>query len=459
MVYFVGAGGIGMSSLARYFNYLGKKVAGYDLTCTPLTRKLEYEGIELTYTDDVNTIPTYFRAGGPGTDKLVVYTPAIPASNHILRWFRSNGYNPVKRSKLLGELANQGRGVAVAGTHGKTSVSTLIAHLLTQMPGGCNAFLGGISRNYDSNLLVSETSDIYVVEADEYDRSFLQLFPSVAVITSMDPDHLDIYGNYEEMARGFSGFAGQVKEGGTVICKKGVPLMPPAGGSAGYLSYAVGSGADYYAENLRMDSDGTTLFDLAVPGNRYSDLKLGVPGRFNVENAVAAAAVALTCGMEEAGIRKGLLSFSGIYRRFDIRINRPGCVLIDDYAHHPAELTACITAVREIFGQRKITGVFQPHLYTRTRDFASGFAESLENLDELVLLDIYPAREEPLRGVTSRLIYEKVRMKNKVMCGREDLPLVIGKMDTDVVITMGAGNIDAMVEPVMKVLLSKYSGI
>ncbi len=459
MVYFVGAGGIGMSALARYFNYLGRKVAGYDLTQTALTRKLEDEGIAITYTDDVNSIPADFRAEGTGINVIVVYTPAIPSGNNILQWFRSNGYNPVKRSKLLGDLVNRGSGIAVAGTHGKTSVSTLIAHLLNQMPGGCNAFLGGISRNYNSNLLVSESSDLFVVEADEYDRSFLQLFPSVAVITSMDPDHLDIYGNYEEMARGFSVFAGQVKEGGTVICKKGVPLMSPANGSVGYLSYALGAGADYYAENLRMDSDGTMLFDLAVPGNRYSDLKLGVPGRFNVENAVAAVAVALTCGMEEAGIREGLLSFSGIYRRFDIRINRPGCVLIDDYAHHPAELTACISAAREIFGRRKITGVFQPHLYTRTRDFASGFAESLEALDDLVLLDIYPAREEPLRGVTSKLIFEKAGMKNKVMCGREDLPRVIGKMDTDVVITMGAGNIDAMVEPVMKVLLSKYSGI
>ncbi len=457
MVYFVGAGGIGMSALARYFNILGKKVAGYDLTRTELTRKLEAEGILITYRDDVREIPVEFKAAGRRQDVLVVYTPAVQRSNKILEYFIDKGYSVVKRSKVLGDLVNQGRGVAIAGTHGKTSVSALVAHLLNRLPGGCNAFLGGIAKNYNSNLLVSQNSDLFVVEADEYDRSFLQLYPSLALITSMDPDHLDVYGSYEEMARGFSGFAGQVNEGGTVICKKGVPVSPPAGGNMRFLSYAAGPDADYCAGNIRILTDGTALFDLTVPGNKYYDLVLGIPGRFNVENAVASAAVALNCGLDEAGIREGLKSFGGILRRFDIRINRPGCVLIDDYAHHPAELEACISATREIYGNRRITGVFQPHLYTRTRDFAAGFARSLEALDDLVLLDIYPAREEPLEGVTSELIFDKVDITSKVMCARQDLPRVIEEMNTDVVIVMGAGNVDVMVEPVMEVLLSKYA--
>ncbi len=455
MVYFVGAGGIGMSALARYFNYLGRRVAGYDLTQTALTRKLESEGIEITYSDDAGAIPRDFTEKGPKEDMIVVYTPAVPETNNILRWFRDNGYSTVKRSRLLGELVNRGTGIAVAGTHGKTSVSSLAAHLLRELPGGCNAFLGGIARNFNSNLLVSEESDLFVVEADEYDRSFLQLYPSIAVITSMDPDHLDIYGSYDEMAGAFSAFAGQVRQGGIVLYREGVQPGIEKRGNIRYFSYSAGNPADYSARNVRISKNGLSVFDLVTPDVTYRDMELGIPGRFNVENAVAAAAVAMLCGLDETAVRKGLSNFSGIYRRFDIRINKPGCVLIDDYAHHPAELSACISAAREIFGGRRITGVFQPHLYTRTRDFADGFAESLNELDDLILLDIYPAREKPLKGVTSELIFEKVRLKSRKMCRREELPQVLGGMETDVVITMGAGSIDAMVEPVEKVLLSK----
>ncbi|TVR73621.1 MAG: UDP-N-acetylmuramate--L-alanine ligase [Marinilabiliales bacterium] len=455
MVYFVGAGGIGMSALARYFNYLGGRVAGYDLTETALTRKLEQEGIEITYSDDPGEIPRDFTDRGPAEDMVVVYTPAVPETNNILRWFRDNGYSMVKRSRLLGELVNRGRGIAVAGTHGKTSVSSLAAHLLRELPDGCNAFIGGIAKNFNSNLLVSGKSDLFVVEADEYDRSFLQLFPTVAVITSMDPDHLDIYGSYDEMACAFSAFAGQVRQGGILLYKEGVDPGVENSGNIRHLSYSAGNPADYYAQNLKISKNGLAVFDLVTPNVIYRDMELGIPGRFNVENAVAAAAVAMLCGLDETAVRKGLISFSGIYRRFDIRINKPGCVLIDDYAHHPAELSACISAVREIFGGRRITGIFQPHLYSRTRDFADGFAGSLNELDDLILLDIYPAREKPLKGVTSELIFEKVKLKSRMMCQREELPKVLGGMATDVVITMGAGNIDAMVEPVEKVLLSK----
>ncbi len=456
MVYFIGVGGIGMSAIARFFNVSGKRVAGYDHTPTALTGKLEAEGIEITYSDDESAIPGDFTGGGEAAGKvLVVYTPAIPKNNRIFQYFSTSGYTMVKRSELLGIIANDGRCIAVAGTHGKTSVCTITAHLLMQTEPGCNAFLGGIARNYDNNLLISKGSDLFVVEADEYDRSFLHLYPHIAIVTSMDPDHLDIYGSYEEMARGFNAFAGQVKERGLIICREGVPLDTGARKDVRVLTYGIAGDADYLARNIRIGSGGLPVFDVVTPEGEIRDLNLGVPGRFNVENAVAAIAAALNCGANKEDIRAGLKSFRGINRRFDVRINIPGTVLIDDYAHHPQELKACISAVREIFPERKITGIFQPHLYTRTRDFSGQFAESLGALDELVLLDIYPAREEPLEGVTSELIFNKVKLENKIMCRREQLPEIVGGMETDVVLTLGAGNIDAMVEPVSKVLFSK----
>lgn len=459
MVYFIGVGGIGMSALARFFNISGKRVAGYDLTPTALTGKLEAEGIEITYSDYESAIPGDFATGGKTAGKvLVVYTPAIPKINRIFQYFSTNGYTMVKRSELLGMITNDGRSIAVAGTHGKTSVCTMTAHLLMQTVSGCNAFLGGVARNYENNLLISRGSDLFVVEADEYDRSFLQLYPHIAIVTSMDPDHLDIYGSYEEMAMGFNAFAGQVKERGLIICREGVPLDTGARKDIRVLTYGLAGDSDYFARNIKIGSGGLPVFNVVTPEGEIKDLNLGVPGRFNVENAVAAIAAALNCGADKENIRKGLKSFRGINRRFDVRINIPGTVLIDDYAHHPQELDACISAVREIFPERKITGIFQPHLYTRTRDFYDQFAESLGALDELVLLDIYPAREEPLEGVTSELIFSKVKLENKIICSREQLPEIIDGLETDVVLTLGAGNIDAMVEPVRKVLSNKNRG-
>ncbi len=455
MVYFIGAGGIGMSALARYFNITGREVAGYDLTSTALTRKLAGEGIEISFSDDEKTIPDTFLKNNEKDKILVVYTPAVPDKNRILNYFKNNGYGVVKRSKLLGILVNDKRSIAVAGTHGKTSVCTLTSHLLMQTGSGCNAFLGGLSVNYNSNMLVNEDSDLFVVEADEYDRSFLQLRPDMAIITSMDPDHLDIYGTYDEMVRGYNEFAGLVKDGGIIFYKQGLDPGGFAGAGIRLASYGIDRRADYSAGNIRISSDGHPVFDVVAAGLKLSDLRSGVLGRFNVENALAAIAVALQYGISPEHIRSGLESFRGIKRRFEVLINDPDCVLIDDYAHHPAELKACISAVREIFPGREITGVFQPHLYTRTRDFADQFAESLDLLDKLVLLDIYPAREEPVPGVSSELILNKVKLENKILCSREQLTGVLEELETDVVITMGAGNIDAQVEPVKMVLLNK----
>jgi UDP-N-acetylmuramate--alanine ligase len=473
-LYFIGAGGIGMSALARYFNMLGKRVAGYDLTRTRLTDRLEKEGIEISYEDDEGKIPAVFLEPGAKEKAIVVYTPAIPSGNRVFQFFTGNGYNVLKRSRLLGELVNDARGIAVAGTHGKTSVSALTAHILKNSASGCNAFLGGLAKNYNSNLVVDDKSDLVVAEADEYDRSFLQLYPSVAVITSMDPDHLDIYGDFESMKQAFITFASQVKDEGVLIYRKGLDIVRhlpverfsgvagkgsgtgrPAETGIRTISYGIGPGADFSAVNIRMTGKGLPLFDIRGPAMILERVELGVPGRFNVENAVAATAAASACGANEQEIRKGLESYQGLSRRFEIIINLPGCVLIDDYAHHPAELAACISAVREIFPGRKVTGIFQPHLYTRTRDFADGFARSLEALDEVILLDIYPAREVPLPGVTSQMILDRIGGINKSLCHKEELTSALSGRPTDIVVTMGAGNIDVLVEPVKRVLLSK----
>lgn len=455
MVYFIGIGGIGMSALARYFKQAGKIVAGYDLTPTPLTGRLTGEGIDISFVDDEETIPRRFRNSGPSAEVLIVVTPAVPERNRILRYFKRNGFSVLKRSQLLGALFSEGKGIAVAGTHGKTSVSTLTAHLLNQSPSGCAAFLGGVSKNYNSNLIISGKGNIIVTEADEFDRSFLHLFPDIAVITSMDPDHLDIYGSFSEMKSAYSEFAGQVKEGGTLIIKHNIrPDIRPKS-NVTMLSYGLDEQADYYARNIRLNGNRLPVFDLITPSGSNENLKLGVAGRFNIENAVGASAAAITAGATPEHIRRGLESFQGIYRRFDILVNTPQSVLIDDYAHHPEELRACISSVREMFPGRELTGIFQPHLYSRTRDFSDGFAESLDALDRLILLDIYPAREEPIPGVSSELIFARVRLKNKILCKRDELLAIIGETDTDVVITLGAGNIDAMVEPLKHILLNR----
>jgi UDP-N-acetylmuramate--alanine ligase len=455
-MYFLGVGGIGMSALARYFNKTGTSVEGYDLTRTSLTEKLIAEGIDIIFDDDVRSVSESFLKSGPGAGTLVVYTPAIPGTNKIFQYFKTRGYTMVKRSELLGSLFNKGEGIAIAGTHGKTSVSVLISWLLSRTSSRCSAFMGGISRNFNSNLLVSENSKIIVAEADEYDRSFLQLQPDIAVITSIDPDHLDIYGSFDEMKRSFLDFAGQVKPGGTIICRKDLDIDQRS--DIKLFKYDIEKSADYFTKNLSIGPDGLPVFDLVTPSGDYTGLKLGIPGRFNVENAVAAIAVALLCGVSEKEIREGLELYKGVYRRFDIQINTPECVFIDDYAHHPAELKACISSIREWFPGRRLTAIFQPHLFSRTRDFSVEFARSLEEADDIILLDIYPAREEPVDGVSSDLIYDEIRLKNKILSTREKLPEVIAGMKTDVVVTLGAGNIDAMVEPIKNVLSGKLKG-
>jgi UDP-N-acetylmuramate--alanine ligase len=444
-VYFLGIGGIGMSALARYFHATGRGVAGYDRTPTPLTRQLSAEGIAVHYSDDPLLVPVSFRSAG---DTLVVLTPAVPADHAELAWFRKNGFGIHKRSEILGLIARHKKTIAVAGTHGKTTVSTMIAHIMSQSESGCSAFLGGISKNFNSNLVLNMESDWLVAEADEFDRSFLQLQPYAAIVTSMDPDHLDIYGNAESMREAFSQFITQINRQGILLMKKGLPVNRSIAPEHIY-SYALNEEADFRAENIRLENR-KYFFDLSGPGIAIRDISLIHPGKVNVENAVAASSMAALLGTGNDVIRKALETFSGIQRRFDYHINTNTKVYIDDYAHHPKELEATITSVRELYPGKKITGIFQPHLYSRTRDLADDFAKSLGLLDQLILLDIYPARELPIEGVNAGLIFNKVRLAEKIMCSRDQLLNRLGEMDIQVLITLGAGDIDTLVDPIKK---------
>ena len=445
-VYFIGIGGIGMSAGARYFKAKGFAVSGYDKTPSELTEALQKEGIDVHYNDDISRIPR------DKENTLVVYTPAIPAELEELKFVMSEGYRVVKRSRMLGEIADGLHCLAVSGTHGKTTTSTLLAHIFTDGSAGCNAFLGGISKNYDTNLLLSD-NNVIVAEADEFDRSFLQLHPDYAVITAMDADHLDIYGDLSHVQEAFKAFASQVKK--AVIVKQGLDITP-ADTKAKILHYSFDDvRADFHAENLKKDSCGYFDFTLVWPGGRIDACRVGVPGWVNVENAVAASAIALSYGVSPEAVRKALLSFQGVKRRFDIQVNKPGRVYIDDYAHHPNELSAAIRAIRDMFPGRKITGIFQPHLYTRTRDFAPEFAAALSGLDQLILLDIYPAREEPIPGVTSELIFKDVTCPDKVLIAKEALMEELKKKDMDVLVSFGAGNIDRFIGPIREWMESK----
>ena len=446
--YFIGIGGIGMSAIARYCLRKGCTVSGYDKTPSDLTRELEAEGISVHYEDRPDLLPE------DKANTLVVYTPAIPADLGELVRAREEGYTLLKRSRTLGEIAKGQRCLAVSGTHGKTTTSTLLAHIFTESGVGCSAFLGGISKNYDTNLLVSENKTI-VAEADEFDRSFLQLFPEIAVITAMDADHLDIYGDLAHVHEAFQAFAGQVS--GTVITKLGLDITAEHT-KAQILRYAFNDPrADFYAANLRKDECGYFTFDLHSPKGVIKDCRCGVPGWVNVENSVAAAAIALTYGISAEAIRHAIGTFSGVKRRFDIHFNRPGCAYIDDYAHHPKEISTAISSMRDIFPGRKLTAVFQPHLYTRTRDFAAEFAEALSAVDKLILLDIYPAREEPIPGVTSEIIFDKVTAPEKVLLKKEQLMGYLEKEPVDTLITFGAGNIDRFIPLITKMLEDRYN--
>ncbi|RLD62232.1 MAG: UDP-N-acetylmuramate--L-alanine ligase [Bacteroidetes bacterium] len=442
-IYLLGIGGIGMSALARYYNVLGVAVFGYDKTPTKLTDQLIKEGIAIHFEDDVEKIPKNLD--------LVIYTPAIPEELKELVFLSNSGVRLMKRSEVLGMISESHKTIAVAGTHGKTTVTTLIAWLLVQSTLGCTAFFGGIAKDFGSNMVTSTDSDLMVVEADEYDKSFLRLFPDIAVVTSVDADHLDIYGNKNSLVQSFNEFISQAKDDGIIIMKKGLGLKPDLNKNQKTFSYALEQEADYFAFNLILDK-GVYSFDLQTPDGILKNLTLGIPGLFNVENAVAAIAVALILGVDEKSLRQSLKLFSGIDRRFNILVNNGAKVYIDDYAHHPKEIEAALHSIRKMFPGKKILGVFQPHLYSRTRDFATEFGKSLGNLDELVLLPIYPAREKPVKGVDSTIIAEKVKNTITTICEKEDLVDVLKRKDFDVLITMGAGDIDRLVESIVELI-------
>ena len=445
-IYFIGIGGIGMSAIARYYNAKGFRVSGYDKTPSPLTHALENEGIEVHYEDNTSYVPKDIET------TLVVYTPAIPKDMGELVYVQENGYRVIKRSRMLGEITQGQRCMAVAGTHGKTTTSTLLSHIFTASGEGCSAFLGGISKNYGSNLLIHQ-NDVVVVEADEFDRSFLQLYPEIAVITSMDADHLDIYGDESHIREAFKAFASQVS--GTVIAKKGLDITAEDT-EAKILTYSYNDpSADFHAVLTEGDGNGRSHFDLHWPGGVIRDCMVGIPGWVNIENAVAASAIGLTYGLDPERIKEALAGFSGVRRRFDIRLENERCIYIDDYAHHPREIAASLTSIRGNYPGRKLTAIFQPHLYTRTRDFAEGFAEALSHADRLILLDIYPAREEPIPGVTSEIIFDGVSLDDKVLLRKEELMRHLESLEApqnEVYMTIGAGDIDRFVEPLAELL-------
>jgi len=442
-IYFIGIGGIGMSAIARYYKSKGYCVGGYDRTPSELTHELEAEGISVHYEDDITKIPTDTE------HTLVVYTPAIPADLKELVYVQDKAYRVIKRSRMLGEISQGQTCLAVAGTHGKTTTSTLIAHILTESGEGCSAFLGGISKNYGTNLLISQ-NPVIVAEADEFDRSFLQLHPHSAVITAMDADHLDIYGDLAHVQEAFRQFASQVSD--NLVLKYGLPVSGKDTKAKIYTYHYNDVRADFHAENISCDSLGHFIFDLHHPGGVISGIRVGTLGWVNVENSVAAAAICLLHGSAPEAIRKAIGSFEGAKRRLDEHINRPGLTYIDDYAHHPAELATAISSIKEIFPGRKVTGIFQPHLYTRTRDFAPEFAKALSALDKLILLDIYPAREEPIEGVSSEIIFKDVTAPEKVLLKKEELMAYLENEKVDVLVTFGAGNIDRFIEAIKEML-------
>ncbi len=450
MFYFIGVGGIGMSGLARYFRRRGAEVAGYDRTPSELTNQLQSEGIDVQFNDDPRMIPDEFRNAVPA-EVMVVRTPAVPLSSPLLKYWEGRGARILKRADVLGMVTLDKRTVAVAGTHGKTTVSTMIAHLLTVGRVRCNAFLGGIAANYGTNVLLNDDAVVNVVEADEYDRSFLKLCPSDSVITAMDPDHLDIYGTPEAMFDAYTQFA-VLCDGPLLVHER---ISSHFQGRKDVITYALGSKHAPKAENLRV-VNGAYEFDLYTEGHALTGLRLGMPGRHNVENAIAASTIALRLGVTPDLLRQGLASFRGVSRRFETRISGPHVVFIDDYAHHPKELDACIASVREMYPGKRITGIFQPHLFSRTRDLAKEFGLSLSALDELLLLDIYPAREEPVPGITSQWLLAQVPMQAKRCVTKEDLLEKLKQLDVQVVVTLGAGDIDRLVPSIERSLNERY---
>lgn len=446
-IYFLGIGGIGMSAIARYFKAKGYNVAGYDRTRSRLCEELEAEGIAIHYTDDVAQIAPEFLQK---ESTLVVYTPAIPAEHSEFVYFRQHGFTIEKRAQVLGEITRVERGLCVAGTHGKTTTSTMLAHLLKQSHVDCNAFLGGIAKNYTSNLMLSDTSDLVVIEADEFDRSFHHLTPYMAVVTAVDADHLDIYGTHEAYLESFAHFTSLIVEGGCLIMKKGIALQPRLGNGVKLYTYSAAEKADFYAENVRI-GNGTIVFDFVTPTETIADIELGVPVQVNIENGVAAMAVAWLNGVSADELRSGMRSFAGIRRRFETWLKTDRLTIIDDYAHHPAELEASIKSVKALYADKKVLGVFQPHLYTRTRDFYREFAAALSHLDEAMLVELYPAREEPIAGISSQTIYDEITCP-KTLTTKAELINVLKTKQFDVLLTVGAGDIDAMLPQIVESL-------
>ncbi len=444
-VYFIGIGGIGMSALARYFKMKNWNVSGYDKTPSPLTDELIREGIEVHFEDLGNLIPSPFNNS---KDTLIVYTPAIPSSLGEYNYFLNNDFTLMKRAAILGLITRSSKGLGVAGTHGKTTTSTMLTHILTESHLKCNAFLGGISSNFNSNFVASTTSEFTVIEADEFDRSFLQLTPFASIITSTDADHLDIYGDAETFLKGFQDYANQVNPNGILILRKGLELTSPAQ----IQTYAIEEDADYRGQNLRT-IDGHFYMDLVTDHFTWNEIELGLPGIHNAENALACIALCQFLGLSEAEIRHGLASFKGVKRRFEFHIRTPELIYIDDYAHHPTEIKALISSVRLLYPNQKITGIFQPHLYSRTRDFMENFAHELSQIDELILMPIYPAREEPMEGITSEALLEMCEVSAKKVLSREEIINHLVIQQTGVFLTIGAGDIDRMVPKIKSALL------
>lgn len=440
--YFVGIGGIGMSAIARYLKNNGHNIYGYDRTRTQLTAELEKEGMNVTYEDDINHLPEVID--------LAIYTPAIPAENKILKEIIKRGIQLNKRAFALAEIVKEKKVIAIAGTHGKTTTSGLIAHLLYNSKIGCSAFLGGIANNYSTNMLCDTKSEYVVVEADEYDRSFLNLNPFVSAITSISPDHLDIYQNKENLEQAFAQFANQTDKNGHVFLKKEVKVEIDEQIKTNTYSLT-DIESDYYAWNVRV-SNGSYYFDYHTPGKVYYDMQMTYPGIHNIENAVLALSIALSLGVNEYELRAALKSFKGMKRRFDLKCKTDETIYYDDYAHHPEEIEATITSLKHLYPNKRICGIFQPHLYSRTKDFADQFAEALENLDDIILLPIYPAREEAIPGITSKTILHKINKMDKYHVTKEQLFPLLSALQPELLVTLGAGDIDQLVEPIIQLL-------
>lgn len=449
-VYLIGIGGIGMSALARYFNAKGKSVYGYDKVKSNLCAKLEDEGIKINYQDKISRIPEFIKRSHK-SNLLVIYTPAISKESQMLLFFKNNKFNIVKRAKILGEISKKYFTIAVAGTHGKTTTSIMLSHILQKSGHNITAFLGGISRNYNTNLLLSDNSEFLIIEADEYDRSFLEIYADIAIITSVDPDHLDVYKDQRDLELAFIRFASQVKDNGLLLVEESVDLDLPIPKMGSRLSYSAKVRTDFFAQNIRTEN-GRMIFNLTAFDKTQKDVELDMPGLHNISNAIAASAIACLLELSFDDILGGLLTFKGIKRRFDKHIDTDKLVYIDDYAHHPQEVSATIDATKQLYPFRELIVVFQPHLFSRTKDFANEFALSLQQADDLVLLDIYPAREKPITGVDSQMLLNLCNNPKKGLCSKDKLLSFLEKKNIDVLLTLGAGDIGALVQPIKHML-------